>query len=66
MIAKFIAHGADRERAIARLIDAIDAVRIEGVETNLAFLRRTLDHPVFRSGQVSTDFVDQYKPELIV
>lgn len=66
MIAKFIAHGADRERAIARLIDAIDAVRIEGVETNLAFLRRTLDHPAFRSGQVSTGFIDQYKPELIL
>ena len=65
MIAKFIAHGADREQAIARLIDAIDAVRIEGVETNLAFLRRTLEHPAFRMGELSTGFVDQYKPELI-
>jgi 3-methylcrotonyl-CoA carboxylase alpha subunit len=65
MIAKFIAHGANRECAIARLIDAIDAVRIEGIETNLGFLRRTLDHPAFRNGQVSTGFVDLYKPDLI-
>jgi len=65
MIAKIIAHGADREQAIARLIDAIDSVHIEGIETNLAFLRRTLDHPAFRDGQVSTNFVDLHKMELI-
>jgi 3-methylcrotonyl-CoA carboxylase alpha subunit len=65
MIAKLIAHGSTRDQAIDRLISAIDGVRIEGVETNLAFLRRVLDHPAFRVGEVSTSFVEQHKPALI-
>jgi 3-methylcrotonyl-CoA carboxylase alpha subunit len=65
MIAKLIAHGEHRDQAIDRLIGAIDAVQIEGVETNLAFLRRTLAHPAFRAGEVSTGFVDQHKADLL-
>jgi 3-methylcrotonyl-CoA carboxylase alpha subunit len=65
MIAKVIAHGDDRDAAIARMLAALDAIEVEGVETNRAFLRRTIDHPAFRAGRVSTGFVDANKPELL-
>ena len=65
MIAKVIAHGADREAAIARLLAALEEVKIEGVETNLAFLRRTLAHQDFRAGRIDTGFVEAHKSELL-
>jgi acetyl/propionyl-CoA carboxylase alpha subunit len=65
MIAKLIAHGPDRTAAIARILAALDDVAIEGVETNLAFLKRTIDHPAFRAGQVETGFVDKHKAALL-
>ena len=65
MIAKLIAHGPDREAAIARILAALDDVTIDGVETNLVFLKRTIDHPAFRAGQVETGFVDKHKPALL-
>ncbi|GAB3970154.1 urea carboxylase [Actinoallomurus acanthiterrae] len=39
MLAKVIAHGADRARALAKLRAALDATRLDGVETNLGLLR---------------------------
>ena len=57
MIAKAIAHGADRDAAIDRLARALDAFEIAGVRHNLPFLRATLDHPRFRAGRLTTGFV---------
>jgi 3-methylcrotonyl-CoA carboxylase alpha subunit len=65
MIAKVICHGADRDAAIARMLGALDGVIIEGVRTNVEFLKRCLDHPEFRAGRVSTGFVDAHLPDLI-
>ncbi|MFN9153648.1 MAG: acetyl/propionyl/methylcrotonyl-CoA carboxylase subunit alpha [bacterium] len=65
MIAKVIAHGASRGEAIDRLLVALGEVRIEGVETNLLFLQRTLDHASFRAGEVFTGFIDAHKAVLL-
>jgi 3-methylcrotonyl-CoA carboxylase alpha subunit len=65
MIAKLIAHGDDREEAIGRMLAALKATEVEGVETNRAFLARTIDHPAFRAGEVSTGFVDLNKAALL-
>ena len=65
VIAKLIAHGPDRAAAIARLLQALDATLIEGIATNVAFLRRVVDHAAFRSGATLTGFLDAYKAELI-
>jgi 3-methylcrotonyl-CoA carboxylase alpha subunit len=65
MIAKVIAHGADRAAAIERMLAALEAIEVEGVETNRAFLLRAIAHPAFREGRVSTGFVDQHKSDLI-
>jgi len=65
MIAKVIAHGADRDQAIARAIAALQATEIEGIVTNRDFLIAALDHPAFRAGDVHTGFVEQHKAELL-
>ncbi|MGE0310792.1 MAG: acetyl/propionyl/methylcrotonyl-CoA carboxylase subunit alpha [Lautropia sp.] len=65
MIAKLIAHGADRAAAIERMLDALGQVHVEGVETNLAFLRRAIAHPAFRAGGVTTSYVDAHKAQLL-
>jgi 3-methylcrotonyl-CoA carboxylase alpha subunit len=65
MICKLIAHGGSREEAMERLDAGLGAFRIEGVTTNIPFLRRVLAHPEFRAGRSSTRFVETHLPELI-
>jgi acetyl-CoA carboxylase biotin carboxylase subunit len=54
MIAKLIARGASRAEAIARLVDALDDTVIEGVKTNIPFIRQVLQSPEFVAGEVHT------------
>ena len=65
MIAKVIAHGPTRDAAIGRMIDALDAIEIEGLAANVAFLRATMRHSEFRAGNVFTGFVDRFKADLV-
>lgn len=62
LLAKLVAHGATRDQALARLEEALDATTIEGVETNLAFLRWLVRHPVLRAGGVTTAFLAEHPP----
>jgi len=61
-IAKIIATGQDREEALARLDTALKdcVVAIAGGPTNRALLIELLAHPDFRSGAVTTRWLDQY------
>ncbi len=59
MIAKLIAHGPDRETALARLAQSLDHVAVEGVETNRAFLIALARDPDFASMQVHTRWIDE-------
>jgi acetyl-CoA carboxylase biotin carboxylase subunit len=54
MIAKLIAHGRDRDEAIARLDAALAMTEVRGVKTNIPFMRQMLASEAFRSGQVHT------------
>jgi len=62
MIAKLIAHGPTRDEAFSRLADALAETRVEGVTTNLPFLRWLVMHPVLRSGQATTAFLTEHPP----
>jgi len=62
LIAKLIAHGSDRADALARLERALDVTVVDGVTTNLAFLRWLVRHPAFRAGAVSTAFLLEHAP----
>lgn len=65
MIAKLIVHGQTRGEAIARGLDALQATRLEGVASNLQFLRRVLQHPEFVAGRTTTGFIPAHMPSLI-
>ena len=54
MLAKIIARGATRAAAIGNLAEALDASRIDGIETNLPYLASVLRHPVFEAGEQTT------------
>ena len=60
MIAKLIVHDSTREKAIQRMIEAIDDYDIVGVKTTLPFCDFALKHESFRSGKYDTRFVKLY------
>ena len=64
MIAKVIAHGPTREAALARLSGALDAMRVAGPKTNLAFLKALCDAPGVRAGQIDTGYIERHAAEL--
>lgn len=54
MIAKVIARAATRDAAIALLLEALEATVVEGVKTNIPFIRQVLQSPDFSRGHVHT------------
>ena len=57
MIAKLIVHGKDRNDAIARMREALNAFVIKGVQSNIPFQAALLAHPKFISGDFNTGFI---------
>ncbi len=58
LLAKLIAHGDDREQAIDVLLDALEELDVDGVETNRALLISVLGHPDFRAAAITTDWLE--------
>jgi len=65
MVAKVICHGRDRGEAIAKIRDTLGATRLEGLDSNLEFLQRTLAHQAFAAGDIHTGFIDEHKATLV-
>ncbi len=59
LLAKLIGHAADREPAIELLLEALQDLDVEGVETNRTLLISVLGHRDFRAGAVSTDWLER-------
>ncbi|RJK96554.1 acetyl/propionyl/methylcrotonyl-CoA carboxylase subunit alpha [Vallicoccus soli] len=59
MLAKVVAHGADRAAALARLDRALAGTAVLGVGTNVPFLRALLAHPDVRAGRLDTGLVER-------
>ena len=62
MIAKLVAYGPNRDRAIDRLRQALDSFHVTGVQNNIAFLAAVAASPRFRAGALSTDFIAEEFP----
>lgn len=60
MLAKVIAHGADRREALAQLSQALAQTQVYGIETNLEYLRQVLIDSVFVAGRQTTRYLDQF------
>lgn len=58
LLAKLISFGRNRLEAIEIMLRALDEYLIVGVKTNIPFLRAVLSHPVFRSGNYNTGFLE--------
>ena len=63
MIAKLITWAPTREAAIDAQIGALDAFEIEGPGHNLDFLSALMQHPRFRSGNITTGFIAEEYPD---
>ena len=59
MIAKIIVHARTRNEAIAKMKRALGECIIEGIETNVEFLKSILDNDKFVSGEFTTSFIKE-------
>ncbi len=62
LIAKVIAHAPTRDGALATLAAALEETSVEGVTTNLPFLRWLVAHPVVRAANATTAFLVEHPP----
>ncbi|MBW4674898.1 MAG: urea carboxylase [Desmonostoc geniculatum HA4340-LM1] len=67
LLAKVIVHGESREDAIATLQTALAKSRIDGIETNLEYLRQIIADSTFIQGNITTKFTHSftYRPNTI-
>jgi pyruvate carboxylase len=63
LLVKVTAWGSNLPEACQRMDRALREFRIRGVKTNIPFVENVVNHPKFRSGEVTTSFLDDY-PEL--
>lgn len=58
MIAKVIVHGKDRGEAIAKMRRALYEFIIDGIDTNIEFQNRILNHKDYIAGEFDTSFLE--------
>jgi len=63
MIAKLVTYGDTREEAIDTAVAALDRFEIDGIGHNIDFLSALMQHPRFRSGEITTGFIAEEYPE---
>ncbi len=54
LLVKIIVHGDDRESARMKLLAALEASTLAGIETNVAYLRQIAESPLFMEGRMTT------------
>ena len=59
MIAKIIVHARTRSEAILKMKRALDECIIEGIETNIEFLKSILSNEKFKSGEFTTAIIKE-------
>ena len=63
MISKLISYGKNRKDAIEKMALALDQYRIRGVNHNIDFLSALMSHDRFKSGELTTAFIDEEFPK---
>ncbi len=64
MLVKVTAHGRTMSESARRLSRSLREFRIRGVKSNVQFLDKLLQHPVFLSGDTRTTFLEEH-PEVL-
>lgn len=65
MLAKVITEGPTRREATQRMVRALSLLGANGIATNREFLIRTLQHPEYESGNLSTHFIDDHMSDAL-
>jgi acetyl-CoA carboxylase biotin carboxylase subunit len=60
MLAKLAVWAPDRATAIRRMDRALSEYVVDGITTNVAFLRRIMQHPAYAAGDTTTAFIAQH------
>lgn len=63
MIAKLITWGETRDEAADLQVAALDRFELEGLGHNIDFLSAIMQHPRFRSGELTTGFIAEEYPD---
>jgi propionyl-CoA carboxylase alpha chain len=63
MTAKLITHGVDRQDAIRKMREALNAFVIRGISSNIPFQAALLAHPRFVAGDFNTGFIAEQYPK---
>src|SRR3954468_8574962 len=63
MIAKLITWAPTREAAIDAQVDALDQFVVDGINDNVDFLSALMQHPRYRSGDITTGFIAEEYPD---
>jgi propionyl-CoA carboxylase alpha chain len=63
MIAKLVTWAPTRIEAIHAQVAALDQFVIDGISDNVDFLSALMQHPRFRSGEITTGFIAEEYPE---
>jgi len=60
LIAKIIAHGRDRQEAIARMRRTLEMTVVDGIKTSIPLHLKILADPDFVAGRLDTSFMERY------
>ncbi|MBI4264886.1 MAG: acetyl-CoA carboxylase biotin carboxylase subunit, partial [Acidobacteria bacterium] len=63
LIAKIIAHGRDRQEAIARMRRTLEMTVVEGIKTTVPMHLKILAEADFTAGRLGTGFMDRFAPK---
>jgi propionyl-CoA carboxylase alpha chain len=63
MIAKLVTWGKTRDEAADLQIAALDSFEIDGLGHNIDFVSAIMQHPRFRSGELTTGFIAEEYPD---
>lgn len=63
MIAKLVTWGPTREAAIDAQVEALDSFDVAGIGHNVDFLSALMQHPRYRSGNITTGFIAEEYPD---
>jgi acetyl-CoA carboxylase biotin carboxylase subunit len=63
LLAKLIVHAEDRPMAVRRLKRALGEFVVEGIQTNIPFHLRLVDHPDFQAAKFDTGFLARMAEE---
>ena len=60
LIAKLIAHGADRAEAIAKMERALNQFVVQGIDTSISLHQAIFQDAGFRAGEFDTGFMERF------